>query len=537
MKRYLGLFVALLSLFSLTIFAATPAAAAPDPSIVRTANGLVKGIITSTTRQFLGIPYAAPPVGNLRWKAPQPPASWSKIRDATHFGGICTQVGTPLTGVSQPGVDGSEDCLYLNVYTPNPPRGHLPVMVWIHGGGFVGGAANLYDPSVIAEQGPAIVVTINYRLGPLGFLALPGLSAEDARGTSGNYGLADQQAALRWVRANIVRFGGDPVNVTIFGESAGGASVCDQIASPYAAGLFQRGITESGPCAGRAQTLVTSQANGTAFAKSLGCSTESVSCMRSLPASTLVTAATLNPNRLPLSFSPNVDGVILPQSVEDALASGQYNHVPVLEGTNLNEDTVFVLAQISATGVPIPLTAAQYAATLQATFGSAAAQVLAHYPVTSSVSPDQALANAVTDSRFACPAHTADTLFSAGTPTYAYEFSDPNPFELIQLPFTPPDFTLGDAHATELTYVFQGRLGGVTIPLTPAQLELSNQMIDYWTAFAATGDPNSFTTPSWPLHHAQSDLFQSLTSAGNGSHPISTFAVEHQCSFWATLGI
>ena len=160
MKRYLGLFVALLSLFSLTIFAATPAAAAADPSIVRTANGLVKGIVTSTTRQFLGIPYAAPPVGNLRWKAPQPPASWSKIRDATHFGGICTQVGTPLTGVSQPGVDGSEDCLYLNVYTPNPPRGHLPVMIWIHGGGFVGGAANLYDPSVIAEQGPAIVVTI-----------------------------------------------------------------------------------------------------------------------------------------------------------------------------------------------------------------------------------------------------------------------------------------------------------------------------------------------------------------------------------------
>src|SRR5258707_11577773 len=151
MKRYLGLFVALLSLFSLTIFAA---AAAADPSIVRTANGLVKGIVTSTTRQFLGIPYAAPPVGNLRWKAPQPPASWSKIRDATHFGGICTQVGTPLTGVSQPGVDGSEDCLYLNVYTPNPPRDHLPVMGWIHGGALVEGAANLYDPNVIAKKAP-----------------------------------------------------------------------------------------------------------------------------------------------------------------------------------------------------------------------------------------------------------------------------------------------------------------------------------------------------------------------------------------------
>ena len=537
MKRCLGLFVALLSLFSLMMVAAAPAAAASDPSLVRTVNGVVKGIVNSNNRQFLGIPYAAPPVGNLRWQAPQPPASWSGIRDATHFSNICIQVGSPLTGVTQKGVVGSEDCLYLNVYTPYPVRGLLPVMVWIHGGGFVGGAASLYDPSIIAERGKTIVVTINYRLGVFGYLALPGLSAENASGTSGNYGLQDQQAALQWVRANIAQFGGNPFRVSIFGESAGGASVCDQIASPYAAGLFQRAITESGPCAARAQTLATSKANGTAFANSLGCSTGTVACMRALPASTLVAVATLNPNRLPLSFSPNVDGVILPHAVPDALASGKYNHVPVLEGTNLNEDTIFVLAQISATGTPIPLTAAQYGAILQAMFGAASAQVLAHYPVTSSVSPDQALADAVTDSRFACPAHMADMLFAGGMRTYAYEFSDPNPFELIPLPLTPPDFALGDAHATELTYVFQGLLGGATIPLTPAQLGLSNQVIDYWTTFAATGQPNGSTTPFWPRYQARSDLFQSLTSAGNGPHPISDFSSEHQCSFWATLGI
>ena len=538
MKRYLGLFVVLLSLFSLTMVAATPtASAAFDHSIVRTMNGAVKGMVSSSNRQFLGIPFAAPPVGNLRWQAPQPPASWSGVRDATKFGSICTQFGSPLTGVPQPGVDGSENCLFLNVYTPNPARGHLPVMVWIHGGGFTGGAGSLYDPSVIVEKGQTIVVTINYRLGPLGYLALPGLSAENAKGSSGNYGLEDQQAALRWVRANIAQFGGNPFNLTIFGESAGGASVCDQIASPLAAGLFQKGITESGPCAVRTQMLATSQANGTAFAKSLGCSVATVACMRSLSAGALVTAATINPSRLPLSFSPNVDGVVLPQAVKDALISGKYNHVPVLEGTNLNEDSIFLLAQIGATGVAVPLTTAQYTATLQAVFGGNAAQVLARYPVTSAVSPDQAFVNVITDARFACPAQTADTLFSAGTLTYAYEFSDPNPFELLQLPVTPPDFSLGDAHATELTYVFQGKLGGVTIPLTRAQLRLSNQIIRYWTTFAAFGTPSSFRTPFWPLNRARSDLFQSLTSAGDGPHPIANFSSEHQCSFWATLGI
>jgi para-nitrobenzyl esterase len=259
--------------------------------------------------------------------------------------------------------------------------------------------------------------------------------------------------------------------------------------------------------------------------------------MRNLPSSTIIEAATANPNHLPLVLSPNVDGVILPQQVETAISSGEFNHVPVMEGTNLNEDTIFVLAQISATGKAIPITAAQYQAIVQGMFGSNAAQVLAHYPVTSTVSPDQALANLVTDARFSCPAQTADTLLSTRTLTFAYEFSDVNPFELLSVGTTPPDFVLGDAHATELTYVFQGMLGGVTIPLTQAQLTLSNQMIHYWTTFATTGNPNSFRTPFWPLNRPGSDLFQSLTSAGNGPHPISTFSSEHQCGFWTSLGI
>jgi para-nitrobenzyl esterase len=535
MKRFLAIFVVLLSLLSLVIFTGTPvAAAASNSSIVRTVNGAVKGIVNSSNRQFLGIPYAAPPVGNLRWKAPQPAASWSGVRDATQFGSICTQVGSPLTGVPQPGVDGSENCLFLNVYTPNPVQANRPVMVWIHGGGFTGGAGSLYDPSIIAKNGNAIVVTINYRLGPLGYLALPGLSAENARGTSGNYGLEDQQAALRWVRANIANFGGNPFNVTIFGESAGGASVCDQIASPFATGLFQKAITESGPCANPSQTLATSQKNGTTFANNLGCSSATVACLRSLSAGALVTAAAQDPA---ISFSPNVDGVILPQQVKTAISSGKYNHVPVLEGTNRNEDTIFVLAQISATGVAIPLTASQYTAEVELMFGSEASQVLAQYPLSSAISPDAQLANLVTDARFSCPANTADNLFSKGTLTYAYEFSDPNPFQLLAGSLTPPDFSLGDAHADELPSVFQGQFVTSVVPLTPAQLGLSNQVIQYWTRFAATGNPNSFATPFWPLNRTNSDLFQSLTSAGNGPHAISNFSAEHQCAFWATLGI
>lgn len=547
MKRYLKTFVALLSILALTTLVSLSTAGANvsasplNPAIVRTLNGAVKGIVNSNNRQFLGIPYAAPPVGNLRWKAPQPAASWSGVRDATQFGSACLQVGSVLTGVPAQGVTGSENCLFLNVYTPNPARVNLPVMVWIHGGGFTGGTGNVYDPSVIAEKGNVIVVTINYRLSSLGFLALPGLSAENRLGTSGNYGLEDQQAALRWVKANIRNFGGNGHNVTIFGESAGGASVCQQIASPFARGLFQRAITESGPCANPAATLATSQSNGTGFAASLGCSGSNsavVACMRALNPATVIAAATANPNRLPLTFSPNVDGVILPQQVKAAITDGEFNHVPVMEGTNRNEDTIFVLAQISASGKAIPLTAAQVQATIQAQFGSNAAQVLAHYPLNGSVSPDQTLANLVTDSRFACPAQTADTLFAQKTPTFAYEFSDPNPFELLQVGTTPPDFDLGDAHATEITYVFQGMLGGTTIPLTAAQQRLSDQMIHYWTTFAATGNPNSFRTPFWPLNRTHSDLFQSLTSAGHGPHPISTFSSEHQCAFWsATLGI
>jgi para-nitrobenzyl esterase len=392
MKRFLVLVLALGLLSATLVTSAHKASAAPnsllDPGLVQTNKGWIQGLVNPLTgeREYLGIPYAAPPVGNLRWKAPQLAASWGGVRWTTSYGNACLQPGIlNIAGSTILGVNnvfnesiGSEDCLYLNVYTPSILVGsNLPVMVWIPGGAFEFGAGS-YDPSALVEQSNEIVVTLNYRLGAFGFLALPGLSAEASNGSTGNYGLQDQQAALRWVQANIANFGGNAHNVTIFGESAGGGSACDQIASPLAAGLFQKAITESGPCEGEsdfgANPLATNEQNGTTFAASVGCTgsvSAVVACMRSVSASSLVvfssfSASDLKEGTNTLPFAPTIDGSVLPTSVAAALRAGTYNHVPVLEGTNLNEAALFVFAQFLASGA---LSSAQYSAALQQIFG------------------------------------------------------------------------------------------------------------------------------------------------------------------------
>jgi para-nitrobenzyl esterase len=533
MKRYrLNLFV-LFNVLCLTLLAGlTLGGRSFDPTVVRTLNGTVKGMVKGETRQFLGIPYAAPPVGNLRWQPPQPAASWRGTRDATKFGSVCTQAqGQTMIG--------SEDCLFLNVYTPARLQVHLPVMVWVHGGAFVSGAGSQYDPTALVTHGDVIVVTINYRLGSFGFLALPGLSQEDRHGSSGEYGLLDQQAALHWVRANIARFGGDTHNVTLFGESAGGAAVCDQIASPRIGGFFQKAITESGPCEAAniaTPTLAAAKTTGSNFATTVGCSGTNqaiVACMRATPASVLVA----HTNAGARMFAPNVDGSVLPRSVKSALAMGLFNHVPIIEGSNRNEGDLFAFLLVFATGKPVPLTEAQYTGLLTQLFGSNAPIVQAQYSVSKYGSPDEAYATMLTDFGYTCPGRTADRLLSTQVPTYAYEFNDPNP---PGIPIKPPDFTIGVYHSSELQYIFQGGVAsiitGTISPLNAAQTALSNQMIDYWTTFAHTSNPNSFRTPHWSLYRNQLDNFQSLTSAGNGIGPITTFATEHQCAFWQTLG-
>src|SRR5271170_6719913 len=307
------------------LVAAAPAVSASTLSgqapIAGTANGAVRGLADGAVNEFLGIPYAAPPVGALRWQPPQPAASWSGVRDATQFAPHCPQVAGPFGEAST-----SEDCLYLNVFTPTGGGRH-PVMVWIHGGALVSGESNDYDPTALVADG-VTVVTINYRLGALGFLAHPALA--DANGQSGDYGLEDQQAALRWVQRNIASFGGDPRNVTIFGESAGGLSVLSQVASPQARGLFQKAIAESGSYNLTQASLSAAEAAGTAFAAKVGCASQTASqisaCLRSLPVSTILA------NEDAAGYTPNLNSEVLPQTLGTAFATGDFNRVPIING-------------------------------------------------------------------------------------------------------------------------------------------------------------------------------------------------------------
>jgi para-nitrobenzyl esterase len=474
-------------------------------------------------RTFLGIPFAAPPVGALRFAAPRPAARWSGVRDATHFGSACAQVPGVFAANGGKGST-SEDCLFLNVYTPLPAREERPVMVWIHGGGFTAGSASQYDPTVLAARAGAVIVTINYRLGPIGFLALPGLSAESRDGSSGNYGLEDQQAALRWVRHNVARFGGDPQNVTIFGESAGGLSVCANLVSPKVARLFQRAITESGPCVAPLATLATAEAQSSAAAIRSGCAQTDpavqVACLRALPVTAVLASGGTS--------APIVDGSVLPQQIPAAIAAGEFNRVPVMEGTNHDEDRLFVALQFDLAGHPV--TAAQYPALVAALAGAGAPAVLARYPLGDFASPGLAWATVVTDSRFSCAALRADQLLSARVPTFAYEFDDPNapPF-IVSDPLMP----LGAFHASEIPYLFQPPASVSATFFTPQQLALSNQMIGYWSRFAASGTPNGRATPRWDRFTERDGRFQSL--APGGSRSITTFPVDHRCAFWASL--
>ncbi len=509
-------------------------AAASDPSIVTTQQGAIQGNVAPTFRSFLGIPYAAPPVGNLRFRPPQPHTAWSGILNTTKPGSSCPQVATPFGTASV-----NEDCLFLNVYTPNPVKTNLPVMVWIHGGAFVTGEGSDYDPSAsLVTQGNTIVVTINYRLGALGFLALPSLSAEDPNGSSGNYGLQDQQFALRWVKDNIQAFGGNPNLVTIFGESAGGISVCAHIASPGSRGLFQRAITESGPCTFTLPTLASAETSGASFAASLGCAqqdaAQQAACLRGLSAQQILAKQPVGFNiggsSSVLPFSPNIDGSTLPQSLTNALLSGRFNHVPVLEGTNQTEGRLFIAIAFDLTGNG-PLTAAQYPAAVTALVGSQIAdQVLNEYPLSDFSSPDVALSAIFGDAGFSCTARAADQLLSVSVPTFAYEFNDTN----APMLFLPPvSFPYGATHTDEIQYLFQ--IAGHASQLDANQTKLSQQMISYWTQFARNGNPNSLNTVHWAAYTALTDNFQSLVPPTPSVE--FNFSRAHHCGFWTQVAI
>jgi para-nitrobenzyl esterase len=511
-----------------TAQAGTAATGGPAPLVVRTDHGLVRGLDQHGAREFFGIPYAAPPVGANAWRPPQPFPPWRGVRAATKPGHDCAQTGSLATGV--PSTSLFENCLFLNVYTPPRQAGHpLPVMVWIHGGGFTGGAGRIYDGAVLAAKRHVIVVTINYRLSAFGFLALPSLDAESPDNSSGNYGLMDQQAAMRWVQNNAFAFGGDPGNVTIFGESAGGASVCANMASPTALGLFAHAIAESG-CIFPAPGKKAAERQGTALAKSLGCTSAATaaSCMRTKPVAAILKAEPT----AGLSWGPVSGGFTLPLSPLRAFETGRYLHVPLLQGTNHDEGRFFVGIEFDVLGHH-PLTAAQYPKVVAAQFGAKAAPaILAHYPLGAFASPDLAFAKVLTDSEFSCPALLADIL-AQGSGTYAYEFSDPAPPNDFGIKFS---FPLGAAHSTELQYVFgKVPLLDITPSFKPDQFALSAQMMGYWTRFAATGNPNGGAAPAWPRFGGSAPQLQELIPKATAPQTEAVFAGFHQCAFWATI--
>jgi para-nitrobenzyl esterase len=491
----------------------------PDtPPVVATAGGTVRGQAVAATDEFLGIPYAAPPVGALRWQPPRPPAPWHGIRAATSYAPHCPQPSSTFGQAST-----SEDCLYLNVFTPatNKAR-NLPVMVWVHGGSLRTGESNDYNPAELVRHG-VVVVTINYRLGALGFLADAALAGRPG-GPSGNYGLMDQQAALRWVQRNIRGFGGDPGDVTVFGESAGGLSVLSQLASPGARGLFQRAIVESGTYQLTQQPLAAAEAAGKAFAAKAGCATNTASakntaaCLRGLPVSTILA------NEDPVGYTPDVDGAVLTQSIKTALARGQFNRVPVVIGTNHDEYRLFV-AVFQFLGQRV--TAANYQSMIASTLGVSAAiagKIAAQYPLSRYPSPPVALGAVGTDAIFACHALTADESLARYVPTYAYEFNDENAPEL----FLPPvGFPYGAAHASELPYLFSQTTISRPIGLSAAQQQLAAAMKQDWTNMAKTGIPAA----GWPKFTSASHQMLSLVPP---TPQVETdFAAQHHCAFWA----
>jgi para-nitrobenzyl esterase len=406
-------------------------------------------------------------------------------------------------------------------------EGGLPVLVWIHGGGLTEDAGRNYDGSKLAADG-TVVVTINYRLGALGFLAHPALASRPG-GPAGNYGLMDQQAALRWVRDNIAQFGGDPHNVTIAGQSAGGLSVLAQMVSPGSRGLFQKAIIQSGSFALNQQPLADAEAAGEAFAAQAGCPDQTAACLRQLPVSDLV-----NPNLVEIPGV--VDGKVLTEPIGTALAAGRFARVPVLNGTNHDEERLFVsigLTVSQGTDVLIPeqpVTTDNYQIDIAAALGvpaARAAAIAAEYPPAAYPSPPVAFSTLVGDASFACPALQIDQLTSQRVPTHAYEFNDDNAPQL----FTRPGLVAPVAtHESELPYLFDLPNAPFPAQLSAGQQALAASMRAAWANFASTGNPATRAVP-WPAFGAGSAQMLSLVPP---QPQIETdFATRHHCAFWA----
>lgn len=495
-----------LFLFLISVVPATLAAAAGGSDPVRVEQGLLAGTSGTSTeiRVYRGIPYAAPPVGDLRWKAPQPPPSWKNVRQATGFSNACWQMPyPPAAAIYQTTLPPlSEDCLYLNVWTPaKSAKERLPVMVWIHGGGFTRGTANTraYDGEVLARKG-AVIVTINYRLGIFGFFAHPALSAESGHSASGNYALLDQIAALKWVKKNIAAFGGDSSNVTIFGESAGSWAVNALMASPLAKGLFQRAIGESGGSFSPMKSMAEAEKEGA----KLGALLAPDMAPQKSGASEGIAAANRNVLKELRAMSPQnllkagetetqrpiVDGYVLPEDIATVFAQGKQNDVPLIVGYNADEGTTLAPQAVNMKAIVFTTGAHQR-------YGAQADQLLKIYPAATDEEAVKSFYSAFRDQSFGWEMRTWARM-STGTghqPVYLYYFSHRPP--------GPQSERLRAFHASEIPYVFGTFFW--PFPWDDSDRKLGGAMSSYWVNFAKTGNPNGGGLPKWPAYNAAED--------------------------------
>ena len=468
---------------------------AVDRAVVDVTRGRISGSPVTDTEvwAYTGVPFAAPPVGELRWRPPQPVEPWTEVRDATVFGPACLQPLRPVDHFYGQMVDEmEEDCLYLNVWTAAHPDDRVPVMVWIHGGGLSSGHGGeaTYDGTALAERG-VVLVTINYRLGPLGYLAHPLLAAESEHNASGNYGTLDQVAALTWVRDNVAAFGGDPGRVTIFGESAGSWSVNHMMATPLASGLFHQAIGESGGgfgSFGTAYARSETEALGQQFADTLLGKDTSVS----LDALRAKTGEEVMASRGEERFSPNVDAWVFPDTIYNIFAAGAQNDVPVIVGSNADEGS----------GRREPTTVADYRASAHRDYGDLAERFLANYPAKTDAEAVAGRMGTYTDGSFGWEMRTwARMMETVSSNAYYYFFSRVAP--------GPVADRSGAFHAAEIIYVFDN-LGKSPYPYANRDYDatdhqVSDVMASYWVNFATTGDPNGEGLPVWPIYTREAD--------------------------------
>jgi para-nitrobenzyl esterase len=503
--------ICVLAIAGLALGLSTPVHA--DSLTVKTAQGKAQGktINDGKVKAFLGLPYAAPPVGDLRWKAPQPPTKWQRVRDATKYGARCFQGHIYADMVFQDSGP-SEDCLYLNVFTPANAKGKLPVMFWIHGGGYSGGAASepRHNGDFLPTKG-VVLVTINYRLGIFGFFATADM-AKEANGAAGNYGMLDMVAALQWVKANIAKFGGDPGNVTIFGESAGSSAVSTLMAAPPAQGLFHKVIGESGAAFSNVLptgTLEARETRDSEWAASLGANT--LAKLRAMSADAIIEAS--RKDDAP-RFSTVVDGRLLIEPVSETFAKGKQAHVPLLAGWNRDENSA--LAK--------DMTVEKWKAFAAEKFGDRADEFLKLLP---GDTDEQAVRSSIdygsdafiafgTWKWIAAHAKTGDS------PVYRYHF---------ELAAPPSKFHLGTFafHSDDIEYVFGALDTRPGAEWRPEDRKLSEQMMSYWTNFARTGDPNGPGLPEWPKLGADNmvmHLDSAITSSPSTVEPRYEFLLK-----------